>query len=268
MRKNDFILPHDQVYMCGHSLGPMPKLAKLQIDQVMQAWASDAVKAWNTDRWIDLPSQVATSVAPFLGADAKDLVISDSTSVNLFKVLMAALKINHKRHVILTSDDNFPADSYIAQGIQAFNRNITVKRVSRASLLEHFNEEVAVLMLTQVNYRDARVYDLNHITKMAQQQGILTVWDLSHSVGAVPLDLASSHADFAVGCTYKYLNGGPGAPAFIYCHKRHQDELISPIYGWMGHENPFAFEPIFQARGVNQFLGGTPYILSLKGLEG
>jgi len=268
MRKKDFLLPLEQIYMCGHSLGPMSKLAKLQIEQVMQAWRTEAVKAWNTDSWIDLPHQVAAKIAPLIGSDVKNVVIGDSTSVNLFKVLMGALKINHKRNVILTSDDNFPADSYIAQGIQAFNRDITLKTVSREFLLENLNEQVAVLMLTHVNYRDASAYDLHYITAMAHQQGILTLWDLSHSVGALPLDLQGSNADFAVGCTYKYLNGGPGAPAFIYSHKRHHDELISPIYGWMGHENPFAFNPIFQTRSVAQFISGTPYVLSLKALEG
>lgn len=268
MRKEDFILPSEQIYMCGHSLGPMSKLAQSQIEQVMQAWSTQGVKAWNTDAWIDLPYQVAARIAPLIGSDVKDVVMADSTSVNLFKVLMGALKINHQRRVILTSDDNFPADSYIAQGIQALNRDITLKTVSRESLLENINEQVAVLMLSHVNYRDASSYDLDDITTKAHQQGILTVWDLSHSVGALPLDLQGSNADFAVGCTYKYLNGGPGAPAFIYCHKRHHDALISPIYGWMGHENPFAFDPIFHARHMAQFMSGTPYVISLKALDG
>jgi kynureninase len=268
MRKKDFVLPSEQIYMCGHSLGPMSKLAQLQIEQVIQAWSTEVVKAWNTDAWIDLPYEVAARIAPFIGSDAQDVVIGDSTSVNLFKVLMGALKINHKRYVILTCDDNFPADSYIAQGIQAFHSDITLKTVSRESLLEHLNEQVAVLMLTHVNYRDASAYDLDYITAMAHQQGILTLWDLSHSVGTLPLDLQTSNADFAVGCTYKYLNGGPGAPAFIYSHKRHHDELVSPIYGWMGHERPFAFDPIFEARSVAQFISGTPYVISLKALEG
>jgi kynureninase len=270
MRKKDFYLPLDEIYMAGHSLGPMPKLAKCQIEKVMQAWNTDAVKAWNTDAWIDLPHQVAARVAPFIGADPNDVVISDSTSVNLFKVLMSALKINHKRQVILTTDDNFPADNYIAQGIQSLNKNVSLKTVPHQCLLENLNERVAVLMLSHVNYRDASAYDMNHITALAHQQGILTLWDLSHSVGALPLDIQTSNTDFAVGCTYKYLNGGPGAPAFIYMHKRHQNELISPIYGWMGHENPFSFEPLFKSKpaGAAQFIGGTPYVLSLKALEG
>lgn len=268
MKKDDFLLPPEQVYLCGHSLGPLPKLAKFQMEQVLQAWGTQAVKAWNTDDWIDLPYEIAARIAPFIGCDASDVVVADSTSVNLFKVLMGALKRNHQRKLILTCDDNFPADSYIAQGIQAMNKEITLKTVSSESLLEHLNDHVAVLMLTHVNYRDATLSDLNKITAIAHQQGILTIWDLSHSVGVLPLDIQASNADFAVGCTYKYLNGGPGAPAFIYAHKRHQQALISPIYGWMGHDNPFAFEALFQSRSVAQFISGTPYVLSLKALEG
>jgi kynureninase len=268
MRKQEFVLPPNQRYMCGHSLGPMPKLAKLEIDKTLQAWGTEAVKAWNSEAWIDLPHQVAARIAPFIGAEPEDVVMSDSTSVNLFKVLMAALKINHQRTVILTTDDNFPADSYIAQGVQAIDERISLKTVSGESLLEHLNEQVAVLMLTQVNYRDASVYDIDHITERAHQQGILTIWDLSHSVGAIPIDIKASNADFAVGCSYKYLNGGPGAPAFIYVHKRYQAQLISPIYGWMGHENPFSFDAVFKSGGAAQFIGGTPYIVSLKALDG
>lgn len=268
MKKYNFLLPPNQIYMCGHSLGPLSQLAKQQIEQVMQTWNTEAVKAWNTDAWIDLPYQIAAKIAPLIGADAEDVVMGDSTSVNLFKVLMSALKINHQRKIILTSDDNFPADSYIAQGIQALNKDLTLKTVARESLLAHLTEEVAVLMLTHVNYRDASAYDLNYITTQAHQQGILTVWDLCHSVGALPVMLKKSNADFAVGCTYKYLNGGPGAPAFIYSHKRHHHQLISPIYGWMGHENPFAFDPMFRAQNMAQFISGTPYIISLKALEG
>lgn len=268
MKKSDFLLPKDQIYMCGHSLGPMPKLAQLQVDHVLQAWGRCGVKAWNTDDWIDLPFQIAAKIAPFIGCDANDVVVADSTCVNLFKVLMGALKINHQRKLLLTTHDNFPADQYIAQGIQACVPSITLKTVSQESLLSHLNEQVAVLLLTHVNYRDATTFDLNHITAMAHQQGIITVWDLSHSTGALPLAIQQSEADFAVGCTYKYLNAGPGAPAFIYSHKRHHDALISPIYGWMGHENPFAFNPDFQSQGVAQFIAGTPYILSLAALDG
>lgn len=268
MSASDFILPTNQVYMCGHSLGPMSKSAQLQVEQVLQAWGRCGVKAWNTDDWINLPFQVAAKIAPFIGCDANDIVVGDSTCVNLFKVVMGALKMNNKRKILLTTSDNFPADQYVAQGIQACLPDITLKTISQERLLDNLNEQVAVLLLTHVNYRDARAFDLNHITAMAHQHGILTVWDLSHSTGALPLDIQNSQADFAVGCTYKYLNGGPGAPAFIYSHKRHHDALISPIYGWMGHENPFAFNRVFQSQGVSQFIAGTPYILSLAALDG
>lgn len=268
MRKTAFLLQEEQIYMCGHSLGPITKLAKSQIEQVVQAWEKHAVQAWNTEAWIDLPHQVAARIAPFIGADCNDVVMSDSTSVNLFRVLMSALKINYQRHVILTTDDNFPADHYIAEGIQSCHPKIVIKTVSRENLIDSLDEQVAVLMLTQVNYRDASLYDMCDITARCHKQGILTIWDLSHSTGALPIKLQTSMADFAVGCTYKYLNGGPGSPAFIYAHKRHQNQLHTPIYGWMGHSKPFDFAPHYQSQGITQFLGGTPYVLSLKGLEG
>lgn len=268
MRKSDFILPPNQIYLCGHSLGPMPKRAQVELDLAMQTWGNQAVSAWNTDAWIDLPRQVANKLAPFIGAKADDVIVSDSTSVNLFKVLMSALKINHPRRVILTTEDNFPADAYIAQGIAAFHGSVTLKTVARDELCQHLNEQVAVLMLSHVNYRDASSVDIQTLTAKAQQQGILTVWDLSHSVGVFPLNIQASHADFAVACSYKYLSGGPGAPAFIYVHPRHQQQLTSPIYGWMGHDEPFAFSPQFKSKNAQQFIGGTPYVLSLKALKG
>lgn len=268
MKKTHFLLPLQQIYMCGHSLGPMPKAAKMNLDRALHAWSLDAVKAWNTEDWINLPHQTAAMIAPLIGALKSDIVMSDSTSVNLFKVLMSALAINHKRHVILTTEDNFPADLYIAEGIQALNQRISMKVIQSDELLENLTEDIAVLMLTHVNYRDARILDMAHITRAAHQKGILTVWDLSHSTGALPLNLTAALVDFAVGCTYKYLNGGPGAPAFIYVNERHQYHLTTPIYGWMGHDRPFAFETHYHAKGMAQYLGGTPYVLGLKALEG
>lgn len=267
MQRDNFILPPKQIYMCGHSLGPMPKSVKSELDEAMNRWGSEAVKAWNTDAWIDLPYQVAKKIAPLIGAHAENVVMGDSTSVNLFKVLLAALKLNAKRKVILTTCDNFPADIYIADGIKALREDIILKVVPRESLTEYLDESVAVLMLTHVNYRDASAYDMSYLTKLAHQQGILTVWDLSHSVGAVPTALQTANADFAVGCTYKYLSGGPGAPAFIYVHEKYHAPLTCPIYGWMGHENPFAFERSFKAAGIKQFVSGTPYVLGLKTLN-
>jgi kynureninase len=268
MARDQFLLPPNQIYMCGHSLGPMPKLAKHAVEQALNAWSLDAVQSWNVHDWMDLPRQIAAKIAPLLGASEADVVINDSTSVNLFKVLMSALKIKNKRSIILTTDDNFPADLYIAQGIKAFDPRVLIKVVKPETLLDHMDEHVAVLMLTHVNYRDASVYDMAKITAYAHQQGILTAWDLSHSVGAIPLALNACGVDFAVGCTYKYLNGGPGSPAFLYVNQRHQARLLCPIYGWMGHDRPFEFEALYQAKGSAQYGGGTPGVLGLHALKG
>ncbi len=267
MHKDQFILPEDAIYMCGHSLGPCSKLAMDAVSKTMQDWSLYAIKAWNDKAWIDLPFSVATKIAPLIGADVSEVVVSDSTSVNLFKVLMSALKINSKRKIILTTDDNFPADLYIAQGIAEFNNEVVLKTVTAEKLIESLDDTIAVLMLTQVNYRDASVYDLVEITKHAHQFGILVIWDLSHSVGLLPINLKEADADFAVGCTYKYLNGGPGAPSFVYVNARHIHNAKSPIYGWMGHEQPFTFASTYKSSGAASYIAGTPYILSLKALE-
>jgi kynureninase len=266
--KNQFVLPKDVLYLCGHSLGPTSQAAIRKVEETMQAWGREAVKAWNTAQWIDLPQRVASKIAPIIGASDREVVISDSTSVNLFKVLMSALKLNHSRSVILTTEDNFPADLYIAQGVQAFNNRTIVKTVKSAELMAHLDETISVLMLTHVNYRNASVYDMAGITKQAHRLGILVIWDLSHSVGAVPVNLNACDVDFAVGCTYKYLNGGPGSPAFMYVNARHHLYVENPIYGWMGHRQPFSFELNYRSAGIAKYVGGTPSILSLKALEG
>lgn len=268
MKKEAFILPHDQHYFCGHSLGPMPIAAKKSVDQTLTAWEKDAVLGWTNDAWIDLPHHVSEKLAPLLGAQKTEVMVGDSTSVHLFKALMSALNLNPERHVILTTDDNFPTDNYIAHGITAFKPNITINAVKPETLLSEMDERVAVLLLTHVNYRDAHAFDLHEITKIAHQKNIITVWDLSHSVGIMPLHLHEVGADFAVGCTYKYLNGGPGAPSFIYAHERHLTHLISPIQGWMGHQRPFAFDADYESHGIAQYLSGTPYLLSLRALAG
>ena len=267
MHKDQFILPEDVIYMCGHSLGPCSKLAMNAVSKTMQDWSIDAVKAWNDKAWINLPFSIAAKIAPLIGADPSEVAVSDSTSVNLFKVLMSALRLNSNRNIILSTDDNFPADLYIAQGIAEFKNEVILKTVMAEKLIESLDDTIAVLMLTQVNYRDASVHDLAEITKYAHEHGILVVWDLSHSVGILPINLKESDADFAVGCTYKYLNGGPGAPSFIYVNARHSHNAQSPIYGWMGHKQPFIFASNYESSGAASYIAGTPYILSLKALE-
>ncbi len=268
MRKEHFILPSNAIYLCGHSLGPMSKVAQKSVHETLSQWGSEAVKAWNTAHWIDASKQVSAKIAAFIGAAENEVTLCDSTSVNLFKVLMSALRLNSARKVILTTDDSFPADIYIAQGITVFQESVQLKTVPFEVLYEHLDEQVAVLMLTHVNYRDASVYDMEAITKKAHQFGILVIWDLSHSVGAVSLNLNAYEVDFAVGCTYKYLNGGPGSPAFLYVNACHHEHMETPIQGWMGHQNPFDFDLQYRSIGVSKYLGGTPSILSLKALEG
>lgn len=268
MKKNQFILPEYGVYMCGHSLGPMQLQVQTQVTQTIKDWSVHGVASWNKAHWIDLPYSVAAKIAPLIGALESEVVVSDSTSVNLFKVLMSAILLKQSRKIILTTEDNFPSNLYIAQGIAAFNNNILLKTVKPHELMEHIDENIAVLMLTHVNYRDASMYDMQEICKYAHKLGVLTVWDLSHSVGIVPLALDHIHADFAVGCTYKYLNGGPGSPSFVYVNKSHSSKVKSPIYGWMGHNQPFAFAQQYSSTGSSVYIGGTPYVLNLKALEG
>lgn len=262
MLSDKFIIPQGKVYMCGHSLGPSFKSSSEAVNNALHDFASYGVSSWNKSSWIDLPYRLGTKIAKLIGAKTNEVVVCDSTVVNLFKALNAAMKLQKKRKVILTTDDNFPADLYVAQGIGE------VKLVKANEIIEHLNETVAVLMLTHVNYRDASVLDMQIINAYAHKFGILTLWDLSHSVGIVPLDLESSDTDFAVGCTYKYLSGGPGSPAFIYVKSKHHMQMESPIQGWMGHDNPFAFEPTYVASGIRKFMAGTPSILNMKCLEG
>jgi len=268
MLKHAFHYPADTIYMCGHSLGPSPKIAITQTQQALQDWSNEGVTAWNSKAWMDLPYSIAQKIAILIGALACEVVVSDSTSVNLYKVLRSALFLQKNRKIILTTHDNFPADHYIAQGITAFDQTISLQSVEPCRLIEALNENIAVLMLTHVNFRSADVYDMQEITKAAHQFGILVIWDLSHSVGIMPIALQACNVDFAIGCTYKYLNGGPGSPSFIYVNQSLHDKVASPIYGWMGHQRPFAFESQFQSHGAANYIGGTPTVLSLKALEG
>jgi kynureninase len=268
MVSNEFILPRRGVYMCGHSLGPMTKIAENCVKEALLSWGDQAVAGWNDQGWIELPYQVATLLAPLLGANSDEVILSDSTSINLYKVLMSALKMQSNRKVILSTHDNFPADLYVAEGIGHFLSDYQLKVVSLDELKEHLDDSVAVVLLTHINYRDASAHDMSKVTKMAHDKGILTVWDLSHSAGIIPLSLREHDVDFAVGCTYKYLNGGPGSPGFIYVNSKHQSSALSPIFGWMGHKRPFEFSSQYSSTGIRTFLGGTPYVLSLIALKG
>jgi kynureninase len=238
---------------------------------VNQEWGHDLVRSWNTAEWITLPQRVGDKIAQLVGAGAGELVVADSTSVNLFKVLSAALTLAHTdapaRKTILSERFNFPSDIYIAEGL-ARERDCELVLREPEELVANLNRDVAVLMLTHVNFRTGRMHDMAALTRNAHDAGALVVWDLAHSAGAVPVDLKAANADFAVGCGYKYLNGGPGAPAFVWAHPRHTDRFWQPLSGWMGHAAPFEFAPHYRpAAGITRYLCGTPPVISLAALE-
>jgi kynureninase len=267
-----FDIPEDTIYLDGNSLGVMPRATPQRVAQVVQhEWGRDLIKSWNTAGWIHLPQRVGDKIAQLVGAGPGELVVADSTSVNLFKVLTAALRITDEdapeRNVIVSERSNFPTDLYIAEGL-ARSQGYELVLVGPDEIAAHLNERLAVLMLTQVNYRTGRVHDMAALTAAAHRAGALVVWDLCHSAGALPVDLKGADADFAVGCGYKYLNGGPGAPAFVWAHPRHAGRFWQPLSGWMGHAEPFEFTPEYRpATGITRYLCGTPPVISLAALE-
>jgi len=270
-KRRQFELPENVVYLDGNSLGAMPRAARDRSHQVIDdQWAQDLIRSWNIHNWIDLPTRVGEKIAPLLGAGPGQVVCCDSTSVNLFKLLCSALEMQAGRRLVISQKDNFPADLYMVQGLGSLGRDglCELVVVEEDEIDGRLDEEVAVLLLTHVNFRTGKVHDMRGLTELAHAKGILVIWDLAHSAGAVPLELDDCNVDFAVGCGYKYLNGGPGAPAFIYTAKRHQTSVRHPLSGWMGHESPFSFSEDYKAApGVQQFLCGTPPILSMSILD-
>jgi len=263
-----FDLPEGVIYLDGNSLGVLPSATMARMESVVRReWGRDLIGSWNTADWIGAPSRIGDRIAPLIGAGPGEVIVADSTSVNLFKLLAAALADRPGRRTILSEPGNFPTDLYMASGVAAF-MGATLKTVSADRIVEAIDADVAVVLLTHVHYKTARKLDMAAITAAAQAAGALTLWDLSHSVGAVPVDLNGSGADLAVGCGYKYLNGGPGAPAFLYVAERHQARLRSPLSGWMGHGAPFDFDDAYHpAPGIGRFLCGTPPILGMAALE-
>ena len=270
--RDQFVLPPGVIYLDGNSLGVLPRSTAARVQQVVtQEWGDGLIRSWNSAGWITLPQRVGDKIAQLVGVGAGELVVADSTSVNLFKVLSAALSISHAdapaRRVIVSERSNFPTDLYIAQALAA-ERQFELLLVEADELPAALGPDTAVLMLTHVNYRTGRLHDMAALSAQAHAAGALVVWDLAHSAGAVPLALADDGADFAVGCGYKYLNGGPGAPAFVWVHPRHAERFWQPLAGWMGHAAPFEFTPGYRpAAGVSRYLCGTPPVLSLAALE-
>lgn len=275
--RQQFDLPEGVIYLDGNSLGARPKAALARAQHIIaQEWGTDLIRSWNKAGWFDLPSRLGNQIAPLIGAGADEVVVTDSTSVNLFKALAAALQAQagqpntSRRRIIVTERANFPTDIYIAQGLtQWLERGYQLRLVDTPQQLESaIDTDVAVVMLTHVNYRSGHLHDMQALTAHAHAQGALALWDLAHSAGAVPVDLHLSDADYAVGCTYKYLNGGPGSPAFIWVHPRHQAAFQHPLSGWWGHAAPFAMQPDFSpTAGIRRALCGTQPIISLALVE-
>ena len=271
-----FSLPPGVIYLDGNSLGAAPVAAMARAQQVIaQEWGRGLIRSWNTAGWFDMPKRLGDRLAPLIGAAGGEIVVTDSTSVNVFKALAAALHLqanraHDARRVIVTERSNFPTDVYMAQGLAHWlGRGYTVRLVDSVhELPAAIDSGTAVVMLTHVNYRTGYQHDMPGINAHARAQGAVTVWDLAHSAGAVPLALNADGADFAVGCTYKYLNGGPGAPAFIWVPWRHQAGFTQPLSGWWGHAAPFAMAPDFApADGIGRALCGTQPMVSLAMVE-
>ena len=268
--RSRFTLPDGVIYLDGNSLGVLPAATPARLAQVIrEEWGIGLVRSWNSAQWIDQPQRLGDRLAPLIGAAPSTTRVCDSTSVNLFKLLAAALVLRPGRRMIVSEVDNFPTDLYMAEGLTSLlGQQHELRLVATDDLEVALDEDVAVLMLSHVNYRTGRLHDMAAVTAAAQAQGALVLWDLAHSAGALPVDLTTAHVDFAVGCGYKYLNGGPGAPAFLYVAPEHHAQLIAPLSGWFGHAQPFAFERGYRpAPGVDRLLVGTPPVLSMAALE-
>jgi len=273
-----FTLPDGVIYLDGNSLGVMPAAAPARVAQaVTQEWGQGLIRSWNSAGWFTLPQKLGDKIAQLIGARPGEVVATDSTSINLYKVLSAALHVaehdeqeGHKgprRKTIVSERGNFPTDLYIAQAL-CRERGYTLQLVEPDEIAGALTRDVAVLMLTHVNYRTGAMHDMAAVTAAAHAAGVLAVWDLAHSAGAVPVDLNGAGADFAIGCGYKYLNGGPGAPAFVWVHPRHADRFWQPLAGWWGHAAPFEFTPDYRpAAGIGRYLCGTQPILSMTALD-
>jgi len=266
--RDRFALPEGVIYLDGNSLGPLPKAAVAAMDDmVARQWGERLIRGWN-EGWIDAPTRIGGKIARLIGAAPHEVIVADSTSVNLFKALVAALRRAPGRRTIVTELGNFPTDLHIAEGAVGCVEGARLQAVPRSELAAALGDDTAVLLLTHVHYKTADRFDMAAWTARAHEAGALVLWDLSHSVGAAAVDLNGAGADLAVGCGYKYLNGGPGAPAFLYVAERWQAALGNPLSGWMGHEAPFAMEDGYRpAPGMRRWLAGTPPVLGMAALE-
>ena len=265
-----FHVPADLIYLDGNSLGALPKATPGRLAKAIEGeWGEQLIRSWNSSGWMEAPARIGDAIARLVGADAGEVIVADSTTVNLFKLALGALALRPGRRVILAEEGNFPTDLYVLEGIEALlGGRAELRRLPRSELLSGLDDDVALLMLTHIHYKTAEVWPMAEVTAAAHAAGALTLWDLSHSAGAVAVDLNAAGADLAVGCGYKHLNGGPGAPAYVFVARRRQQALRNPIWGWLGHAAPFDFsDDHATAAGVTGQLCGTPAVLALTALE-
>lgn len=265
-----FYLPPGVVYLDGNSLGPLPLSSRERVASLLvEEWGDQLIRGWNTAGWMEQPRWIGDRIGRLIGAPEGTVVVGDTLSIKVYQALASALELKPDRKVILSDHGNFPSDLYMAEGlIRSLDRGYQLKTVAPEEVEDTIDESVAVLMLTEVDYRTGRLHDMEALTRRAHDAGALAVWDLAHSAGALPIDLAGTGADFAVGCTYKYLNGGPGAPAFIYVAPQHVERVRPALSGWLGHEAPFAFDLDYRAAsGIERMRVGTPPIIALGALD-
>lgn len=268
--KDQFVLPEGMIYLDGNSLGPLPKLVNARLSEMITAeWGQHLIKGWNVDDWMGQPMRVGNMVGRLVGAAEGSITMGDTLSVKVYQALSAALKMRPDRKVILSDSGNFPSDLYIAQGLIAhLGQGHELRIVAPEDVMDALTGDVAVAMITQVDYRTGRLHDMATMTAKAHDAGAVMLWDLAHSAGALPVDLAASGCEFAVGCTYKYLNGGPGAPAFIYARPDIIGDISPALSGWLGHDAPFAFEADYRpAMGIERMRVGTPPVMQMTALE-
>lgn len=265
-----FHIPDGVIYLDGNSLGPLPKAASARVAKTIEAeWGEMLIKGWNLAGWMDWPTRIGDRIGRLIGAEPGSVVMGDTLSIKVYQALASALELNPDRRVVLSDNGNFPSDLYMAQGLlTSLGKGYELKVVDPEDVEVSIDETVAAVMITEVDYRTGRLHDMKRLTQKAHSVGAIAIWDLAHSAGAIPVDLTGADADFAVGCTYKYLNGGPGAPAFIYVAPKHADAVRPALSGWIGHESPFAFDLDYRpAKGVERMRVGTPPIVALAALD-
>ncbi|MET3661568.1 kynureninase [Aquamicrobium ahrensii] len=270
--RDRFVLPEGVIYLDGNSLGAASSAALAELEAAArQEWSRDLIRSWNSAGWFDMPVQLGDSIGRLVGAADGQTVVGDTTSINIYKALHAALALRPGRNVIVAESGSFPTDLYMAEGVVSTRPGASLKLegVDAPAIEDLIDQTVAVVLLNHVNYKTGELRDMAALTKRIHAAGALAIWDLCHSAGALPVELDVANADFAVGCTYKYLNGGPGAPAFIYAARRHHENIVQPLSGWWGHARPFAMEHAYAgAPGIRRFQCGTQPILSMRALKG